>query len=182
VTPDELAVAVADLRARVTRLEAAGTRDAAPTVDASLAEQLRAALTGGAAADDDEHGSVVYAGVGPSDRGTIGWQMVRSWPELVGTNQSPLAACFAALANPVRIQIICQLVSGPLSTAELARRLEQPSAGQLFHHLKELLGAGLIYQPERGTYRVRHAHMVPLLTALSCAIDLAPPDREAQPA
>jgi hypothetical protein len=39
----------------------------------------------------------------------------------------------------------------------------------------------LVYQPERGTYRVRHAHIVPLLTALSCAIDIAPPDVDTDP-
>jgi DNA-binding transcriptional ArsR family regulator len=183
MTSEDFANALADLRTRVDRLEAAGMRSAGSVVDAGLAEQLRAALTReGAEVGDSGPGSVVYAGAGPSDRGTIGWQMVRSWPELLGVNQAPLAACFAALANPVRIQIMCELIAGPLSTGELAQRLDQPSAGQLFHHLKELLGTGLIYQPERGTYRVRHAHIVPVLTALSCAIDLTPPDIEADPA
>ena len=59
--------------------------------------------------------------------------------------------------------------------ATLGDRLDQPSSGQLFHHLKELLAAGVIHQPERGTYAIRREDVIPLLAALSCAIDLAAP-------
>ncbi len=61
-----------------------------------------------------------------------------------------------------------------MTTAELASRLDQPSTGQLSHHLKELLAAGVIHQPVRGTYAVRMEHVVPLLTLLSAAIDVDP--------
>jgi DNA-binding transcriptional ArsR family regulator len=84
----------------------------------------------------------------------------------------------AALANPTRIRIVGELLQGPVPTGELARRLEQPSAGQLFHHLKELLAAGIIHQPVRGTYAIGDRHVVPLLVLGSAAIDLATPSPE----
>lgn len=58
----------------------------------------------------------------------------------------------------------------------LASRIDASSTGRLFHHLKDLLAAGLVHQPVRGTYALRRTHVVPLLAALSCALDLAGPD------
>ena len=124
---------------------------------------------------------MVYAGAGPSEDGIIAWQMDRTWSELVAVDPTTVAACFAALASSVRIQIICELASGSVTTGELMQRLDQPSSGQLFHHLKELLAVGLIYQPVRGTYAILHQHLVPILTALSCATDLARTAARAEP-
>ena len=62
--------------------------------------------------------------------------------------------------------------AGPATTAELTAALEGRSSGQLFHHLKELLAADVIYQPARGTYAIRDPHVIPILTLLSCALDV----------
>ena len=62
---------------------------------------------------------------------------------------------------------------GPATTAQLTAQLDQPSTGQLFHHLKELLTAGLVHQPVRGTYAVRRQDVIPLLIALAAAAEVA---------
>jgi DNA-binding transcriptional ArsR family regulator len=172
---DELTAVVADLVERVKKLETgAGAPARPPVVDATLVQSLIDRLSPGDSGErNDRQGTVVYAGAGPSDDGMIAWQMSRSWSELIVVDPTTVAACFAALASSVRIQIICELASGSVTTGELTQRLDQPSSGQLFHHLKELLAVGLIYQPVRGTYAILHQHLVPILTALSCASDLA---------
>jgi hypothetical protein len=63
----------------------------------------------------------------------------------------------------------------------VAELLGQPSTGQLFHHLKELLAAGIVHQPQRGTYSLRLAHVIPLLTMISAACDVSPALGAAEP-
>ena len=118
-------------------------------------------------------GTVLYVGAGNAAGGTVAWQMDRHWSELLGLEPTSIARVFGALGNPQRVRVAQSLLAGPMSTADLTARLDEPSSGQLFHHLKELLGAGIIYQPQRGTYAIRQHHVVPLLTVVSCALDLA---------
>ncbi len=181
---EELSAVVADLVERVARLEtSAGGPVRQRVVDSTLVQRLIDSLDASDSRERDHRpGTVVYAGAGPLDDGMIAWQMGRSWPELLEVDPTSVAGCFAALASPIRIQIICELATGSVSTAELTQRLDKPSSGQLFHHLKELLAVGLIYQPDRGTYAIRNQHLVPILTALSCATDLARPTVPAEPA
>lgn len=125
---------------------------------------------------DDPH--VAYSGTGPWQGGAVVWQIVRGWTDVLTETGERSAALFTALASPSRLRIVTALTAGEVTTAELARRLGQPSTGQLFHHLKELLAAGVIYQPVRGTYAIRREHAVPLLTILCAALDV----RETPPA
>lgn len=78
-----------------------------------------------------------------------------------------------ALSSPARLRIVGALVAGEASTGDLAARLADGTTGQLFHHVKELLAAGLVHQPRRGVYALRPQHAVPLLAVLSAAIDLS---------
>jgi hypothetical protein len=66
-----------------------------------------------------------------------------------------------------------ELSSGPLQTAELQARLDEPSAGRLYHHLRELLAAGIVTQPRRSVYAVPDRAVIPLLALIACAHDLA---------
>jgi DNA-binding transcriptional ArsR family regulator len=171
--PDELADVVADLVVRVAALEA-GRTSGSPIAnnDLSIVRSLVSEL---AASGDGavENGTVLYAGAGTAAGGVVAWQMDRSWTELTELESSPIARLLAALGNPQRVQIVQALIHSPATTAELSGRLDEPSTGQLFHHLKELLAAGLVYQPQRGTYAIRQQHIVPLLTVISCGLDLA---------
>jgi DNA-binding transcriptional ArsR family regulator len=163
MTAEELAAAVAELRERVAALE---QRPPPPPRGVSAAE-LASAL--GAT----ESGVVAYAGVGPRVEGEIAWQMARSWPDVLAADRSRNARALAALGSRARLDIVAELLAGPVSRQELQDRLDQSSAGQLSHHLRELLAAGLVEQPRRGLYQVPLHRVVPLLTLLCCAVDLA---------
>ncbi len=179
--PEELAREVADLAARVERLEArAPTARTAAVTDLVLVQRLLDRIAG-SPEGEDAPGTVVYAGAGPWEGGAVAWQIDRRWPDIRALAEDAVADLFAALSNPNRIRIVRELASGSLTTAQLTERLDQPSSGQLFHHLKELLSAGVIHQPARATYAIRRQHVIPLLAALSCAMDLATPNVDAEP-
>ena len=149
----DLARQLADLTRRVDRLEGKASEAVAP---------LQA---------KDPH--VTYSGTGPWRDGVIVWQIIRGWNAVLKETGERSATLFSALANPSRLRIVAELMAGEeVTTAVLARRLDQPSTGQLFHHLKELLAAGVIYQPVRGTYAIRREHAVPLLTMMCAALDV----------
>ena len=174
----ELIALVEELAERVTRLES--SRPPASRGDVALVQRLlddlegeRSGVPGGA--------TVVYAGAGPWENGVVAWQMAREWDDVGSVPAQTTARTLSALANGTRLRIVGELLRGPASTAELAERLDQPSPGQLFHHLKELLAAGLIHQPARGTYTIRRQHAVPLLAVLSAASDLAGPAPDEEP-
>lgn len=167
---DEVSRSLADLTHRVAALEAAAPTHARPQTAAPVVEQLVQRLEG----RDSTGDTLVYAGVGGWDGQTLAWQVERSWEEVRAAPAEHSASVLAALGNPIRVRIAVELLRGRHTTAELANRLAQPSAGQLFHHLKELLAAGIIHQPERGTYTVREQHVIPLLAVLCAVIDLRP--------
>ena len=160
----EIRAAVADLAGRVARLEAA----AAPWVPPAPAG------TGmvGTGATVPPDGRVGYGGSGPWEGSAIAWQMERSWDEVLTAAGEHVARVVAALASATRLRIVAELVGGPLTTADLSSRLDQPTSGQLFHHLKELLAVGVVHQPRRGTYALRPQHVLPVLTVISAAADL----------
>ena len=63
-----------------------------------------------------------------------------------------LAAVLAALSDPVRLEIVCMLATGPERTC---RSLDLPIAkSTLAHHLKVLREAGVIVQRPVGTSRL----------------------------
>jgi DNA-binding transcriptional ArsR family regulator len=152
---------VADLAARVARLEAREPQPLKTVLDRTL--------------EPPEQGRVVYSGLGPWADHAVVWQMERPWNEVVEHEQESIARTFAALSSPVRVRIIGALVDGPASTAGLAERIDAGTSGQLFHHLRDLLAAGLVHQPQRGVYALRAQHVLPLLAAMSAAMDLAAP-------
>jgi DNA-binding HxlR family transcriptional regulator len=173
---DELAAVVADLGERVTALEAGAqpTRRRSPRADLALVQSIVDELPEG---DDGRAGDgvIVYAGAGPGPDGLTAYQTDHRWSELLAADPNPMAVCLAAFGNGQRILILQLLLRGRASTAELTAALGTASSGQLFHHLKELLAAGLIYQPSRGSYAVRPQRVIALLTILACAADLASP-------
>jgi DNA-binding transcriptional ArsR family regulator len=179
VDRDELARAIEDLADRVARLE--GSVSAAPPRDGQIVRALLDAIEG-----DSERSTgsaaVVYAGAGPWQDEVVAWQMGRTWDEARAVPLEPVARALSALASATRLRIVGELLAGPVSTGELAERLDLPSSGQLFHHLKELLAAGVIHQPIRGRYAIRRQHVVPVLAVLSATTDLSGPDAGDEPA
>lgn len=155
---------VADLAARVARLEAREPQPPQP-LQTVLDRNL----------EPPEQGRVVYSGLGPWADHAVVWQMERAWDDIVDHEPESIARTFAALSSPVRVRIIGALVDGPAPTAALAERIDAGTSGQLFHHLRDLLAAGLVHQPQRGVYALRAQHVLPLLATMSAAMDLAAP-------
>jgi DNA-binding transcriptional ArsR family regulator len=166
---DDVARSLAALTDRVAALEGSAT-PARPSSDQPLVSQLIQRLHGGG----EPHDVLLYAGVGGWDGQTLAWQAERSWDEVRASPAEQSAAALAALGNPTRVRIVVELLRRRLTTAQLAERLDQPSSGQLFHHLKELLAAGVVHQPVRGTYAVREQHVIPLFAVLCAVMDLGP--------
>lgn len=123
---------------------------------------------------DEPDAVVAYGGRSARDEAPLEWRMRRTWEEVIDGAREGVASVLSALASEPRLRMVAELVRGPLSTSDLAERLDQPSTGQLFHHLKELLAAGIVYQPQRGVYTIRRQHLIPVLAILSAAADLAP--------
>jgi len=84
----------------------------------------------------------------------------------------PLAQLFAALASPHRLVILRTLWDGPRSSQSLQEAVGMSSTGQLYHHLKELLAAGLIIQRGGREYGLAPAKRMLICLALAIASDL----------
>jgi DNA-binding transcriptional ArsR family regulator len=173
LTLNELAAEIAELRARIEAIEETPRRPAGPRpAITDLVGALRELL----ATEGDPQvaaGAVLYAGLGPRGDGEVAWQMSHSWTDVLAADRARTSRPLAALSSPARLDIISELLAGPVSRQELQQRLDRSTAGQLNHHLRELLAAGLVAQPRRGVYEVSHHRVVPILTLLSCAVDLA---------
>jgi DNA-binding transcriptional ArsR family regulator len=174
VRSEDLAEQVRQLAERVSRLERAGRRSPrTAALDQEILDRL------GVESGPD---TVRYSGVGQWGGDTLAWQREHEWGEVLERVGDGAARLFGALGNPVRLRIVSVLLAGPAATAELTERLDQPSTGQLFHHLKELLTAGLVHQPVRGTYAIRRQDVIPLLAVLSASLDLAASGGALEPA
>jgi DNA-binding transcriptional ArsR family regulator len=76
----------------------------------------------------------------------------------MATFQPQLSMIFGALADPTRLAVVEQLVSGPASVSELAQPFQM--AGPSFlKHLRVLEDAGVIESEKRG--RVRTVRLAP---------------------
>ncbi len=162
---------LAELAERVARLERAAATAAATAAPAAP----RAAPFPFDLGDDADANVVTYVGHGLRD-GPVAWQVKRTWEDVLAAadDGDGLAAALTALASGPRLRIVAELARGPVATGDLAERVGQSGTGQLFHHLKELLAAGIVHQPQRGVYAIRPAQLVPVLTIISAAMDVAP--------
>ncbi|KRF19320.1 ArsR family transcriptional regulator [Nocardioides sp. Soil797] len=165
---DRLADHLADLDARVARLEAGASRPQAPTpgpeADTFWAlESLRARR-----GDHQEtaEGLVMLTGSLNLPTGEpVEWQQGAATSDLLETDWSGRAGALAALGHPVRIELLRRTLNGARTTSELGDDLG--STGQLHHHLRQLVSAGWLGQRGRGTYEVPPARVVPLLTIMT---------------
>ncbi|BCJ67002.1 helix-turn-helix domain-containing protein [Polymorphospora rubra] len=167
---DDLAARVAALEEAVARLTAA----AAPTTPPARSdpgtfwalEGLRDRLPAEAGT-----GAVLFTGTVDLPTGEhYDWQLARPVDDLLGTDWSAHAGTLAALGHPVRLLLLRQVLLGTRTAAELAEQEGLGTTGQLYHHLRQLVGAGWLRSSSRGHYTVPAERVVPLLTILSGAI------------
>lgn len=140
--------------------------------DLGLLERLQA-RTGSPYEKDDERGAILYAGFARFDDRSYIWQIECPVPGLLAVEEEVMPPTISALASPPRLQLLKALLRGATSYQQLQQSLGEVSAGQIYHHLKELQAGGLIAQKRRGSYEIKAQAVVPLLTILAAAYDLA---------
>ncbi|KOG79023.1 MULTISPECIES: ArsR/SmtB family transcription factor [Streptomyces] len=162
---------VAELERRLTALEGRDSDSASPPLgdgDFWALEGLRQQLTdvGEAGAD----GGVLYAGSVRLPTGEqYGWQYGALTEALLDGDWADAADSFAALGHPVRLRLLREILGGLRTAAELAALDGAGTTGQIYHHLRQLTGAGWLQAAGRGRYEVPPARVVPLLVVLTAA-------------
>lgn len=110
----------------------------------------------------------------------IHWRQRLALQPIFAASPELLAQLFAALASPHRVIILRTLCEGPRTSQQLQELLGMGSAGQLYHHLKELLTTGLILQRGRSVYTIEPTKVIPVCIALMMAFCLTTPDQSTQ--
>ncbi|NOK61589.1 MAG: winged helix-turn-helix transcriptional regulator [Chloroflexi bacterium AL-W] len=167
---------VTDLLQRVDELEQQAATSASPPqptfqIDPTILGQMRN-REGPPYEEEGTRGAVTYAGALHTHGAQYEWQIERPAPGLLQLEPEPLAHVLAALGSPQRLLLVRALLSGPRNRQQLQEALDVTSAGQLYHHLKELLAVGIIEQRGRNDYRLEPRKVIPFLTLLAIALDL----------
>lgn len=176
----------ASLRARLEAVERRldrverGSRMAATTGETPSPEPLRpwvvdvlAARTGPAWERDETAGSILYAGATTTPgTGPLRWQVERPVPYALDRDWAPAAIVLAAFGHPQRLAILRELLLGARTTQELQRIDGMGTAGQVYHHLRELQAAGLVRAAHRNDYRIPPDRVIPCLVIVSAAEDM----------
>ncbi|GGZ85876.1 ArsR/SmtB family transcription factor [Streptomyces bluensis] len=164
---EELEQRVADLERRLAALENA--QRTAPQPDASdfwALNGLKEQLAELGATD----GGVLFTGAVRLPTGErYEWQHGTLTEDLVDEDWTRAAEPLAALGHPVRLRLLREILGGRRTAAELAELDEVGTTGQIYHHLRQLSGAGWLHTTARGRYEVPAGRVVPLLVALSTA-------------
>jgi hypothetical protein len=95
------------------------------------------------------------------------WQQGHHSAALLADDWSQNADAISALAHPVRLLLLREILSGAHTTAELAADERLGTTGQLYHHLRQLVAAGWLRTTARGRYAVPGERVVPILTILA---------------
>ncbi|NLU80064.1 helix-turn-helix transcriptional regulator [Micromonospora sp. HNM0581] len=118
---------------------------------------------------EDSTGAVLYTGTVRLGEQRYDWQYGRGVDDLLDGDWAELPAVLAALAHPVRLRLLREILGSRQSTAELAGIEELGTTGQLHHHLRQLTAAGWLRSAGRGRYNVPAERVVPLLAILCAA-------------
>jgi hypothetical protein len=143
--------------------------------------RFRSAAAEGPRSADDDESEFAYSG-----RARFGGQMLfiqqqGRLADVMSANPERVARVFAALASPARIVLVRALLEGPRTSQELRQELDDPSVGQLYHHLKELLAAGLVVQPGRSVYALPRGSQISLCLQIIAAAGMLPTGLATQP-
>lgn len=173
----ELEERVAELERRLAALERADTDSASrpsrgerpgPLMDEAFRplQQLEEQLAELEAPD----GGVTYTGsVRLPTEQHYRWQFTELTEQVLDADWSVTVGGFAALGHAVRLRLLREILGGLRTAAELTALDDIGTTGQIYHHLRQLTGAGWLQTTGRGRYEVPGARVVPLLVMLSAA-------------
>jgi DNA-binding transcriptional ArsR family regulator len=121
-------------------------------------------------------GAVGYAGYVAGRK--LLWARQMSLAELLPADWAPAAGILESLGSQPRLALLGALVrDGRRSSNELQEALGaaqgETTTGQLYHHLRALQASGLIIQRRRGEYELSPQAVVPILTILAAAMNVA---------
>ncbi|WP_054536539.1 ArsR family transcriptional regulator [Herpetosiphon geysericola] len=160
---------IAALEARVSALETQNPASIAATnEELGLVRQLQQ-RTGSDYEHELGHGAFLFAGSISSVLGNYVWQGEHGLGELLRHPVEQIITVLSALASPIRLQIVQTLLEKPASSQSLLEQLHMQSAGQLYHHLKELRNAGIIIQRGRSDYSLEIKALIPVMIILAAA-------------
>ncbi|MGI5473222.1 ArsR/SmtB family transcription factor [Streptomyces sp. CA-132043] len=158
---------VAELERRMAELEGAGpTAPAVGEGDFWALDALKARHP----VTEEADGAVLFTGAVRVPTGhRYEWQYGLLTESLFDDDWRDVAEVFAALGNPVRLRLLREILGGLRTAAELAALEDVGTTGQIYHHLRQLTGAGWLHTTERGRYEIPAGRVVPLLVALTAA-------------
>ncbi len=148
---------LAALEARLAALEAAPSPGRSTTAERS---------------DQAAGGAVAYRGDVTLD-GQVVWSIELAAEAILQLPDPGGAAVLAGLGHPARAAMVRRLLRGPAGVTDLQQAVGSTSTGQLYHHLRTLIGCRLVEADGRGSYRVPATAVVPALTLLLAAADVA---------
>ncbi|TYP68074.1 ATP-binding protein [Paenibacillus methanolicus] len=119
-------------------------------------------------------GGIAYAGRYEGLEPPLRWEtQEQSAEQLLGIDGEKAAKVLGAIGHKQRLDILLSALRGPIAGGELLERLGMGTTGQLYHHIKPLVGANLLQQEERGgRYSVPSNRVLPLLLLLAAANEL----------
>jgi hypothetical protein len=158
--------AYAELAERVRRLEERLAEPAPPVGDRPGPDPDTFWILAGL---QERHGprAVAYAGSLLVDDGPVRWQLTHDTDELLDRDWTALAPALSALGHPARLRILQLVARGEATAAaDLADTPGLGSTGQIYHHLRQLTGAGWLRATTKGHHEVPPERLVPLLVIL----------------
>lgn len=170
---------IAALEERMQRLEAEHTAPSAPTSPTARRNSPLDFLValrdrqGSRYERDGNAGAIAYAGAARWGEADYQWCREHSVPELLEADWNKACKIFECLGSPARLLILRQLLHGPKDRHALQEALGGASSGQLYHHLRDLLASGLLVQQKRGTFELAATAVIPTMTAVAIALQLA---------
>ncbi|MEV0561739.1 helix-turn-helix domain-containing protein [Dactylosporangium sp. NPDC050588] len=117
-----------------------------------------------------DEGAVLFTGTVDLPTGEhYDWQLGTPVGQLLDEDWQEFAAALAALAHPMRLRLLREILGGVRASTDLAATEGLGTSGQLYHHLRQLTAAGWLRPAGRGHYSVPPERVVPLLTILAAA-------------
>ncbi|MSR98437.1 winged helix-turn-helix transcriptional regulator [Arthrobacter sp. BL-252-APC-1A] len=107
------------------------------------------------------------AAVGPGER--YEYQYGLETAHLLDVDWTAYAETLASLGNPVRLSILRAVLGGTETVAQLVEELGAGTAGQIYHHVNQLLAQGWLAAHARSRYRIPAPRVIPLLAILTAA-------------
>jgi ArsR family transcriptional regulator, arsenate/arsenite/antimonite-responsive transcriptional repressor len=129
----------------------------------------------------DVQGSMAYSGWVRAGKVRLRIRFEEDLSSALEADPEILSRAFSAMGSPFRILIIRALLAGPRTSHELQEELRVGAVGQLYHHLKELLAAGLIVQRRRSLYAIREEVVMPVCLLLGAVTRILPAHAPAPP-